>query len=108
MCIKKHYPVTVNDPQLTAAMLPTLQRVAGAGLLLAPKVTGSEDFSFFQRVVPGLFIFIGVTPEGQDPAKAPSNHSPKFYIDEAGLGIGVRALANLACDFLEATGPGGA
>ncbi len=108
VCIKKHYPVTVNDPQLTAAMLPTLQRVAGAGLLLAPKVTGSEDFSFFQRVVPGLFIFIGVTPEGQDPAKAPSNHSPKFYIDEAGLGIGVRALANLACDFLEATGPGGA
>ncbi len=108
VCIKKHYPVTVNDPQLTAAMLPTLQRVAGAGLLLAPKVTGSEDFSFFQRVVPGLFIFIGVTPESEDPAKAPSNHSPKFYIDEAGLGIGVRALANLACDFLEAAGPGGA
>ena len=102
VCIDKNYPVTVNDPELTAAMLPTLQRVAGAGLTLVPKVTGSEDFSFFQRVVPGLFIFLGVTPEGVDPKKAAPNHSPRFYADEAGLVLGVRALAHLACDYLEA------
>ena len=102
VCIDKNYPVTVNDPELTAAMLPTLQRVAGAGLTLVPKVTGSEDFSFFQRVVPGLFIFLGVTPPGTDPKKAAPNHSPRFYADEAGLLLGVRALAHLACDYLEA------
>ena len=102
VCIDKNYPVTVNDPALTAAMLPTLQRVAGAGLNLVPKVTGSEDFSFFQRVVPGLFIFVGVTPPGVDPKKAAPNHSPRFYVDESGLLLGVRALAHLACDYLEA------
>ena len=102
VCIDKNYPVTVNDPALTAAMLPTLQRVAGAGLNLVPKVTGSEDFSFFQRVVPGLFIFLGVTPPGVDPKKAAPNHSPRFYVDETGLLLGVRALAHLACDYLEA------
>jgi len=102
VCIDKNYPVTVNDPELTAAMLPTLQRVAGAGLTLVPKVTGSEDFSFFQRVVPGLFIFLGVTPPGTDPKQAAPNHSPRFYADEAGLLLGVRALAHLACDYLEA------
>ena len=103
VCIKKNYPVTVNDPALTAAMLPTLGRVAGPGkLALVPKVTGSEDFSFFQQVVPGLFIFLGVTPETQDVSKAAPNHSPRFYVDERCLLTGVRALAHLAVDFLEA------
>jgi amidohydrolase len=103
VCIKKNYPVTVNDPALTAAMLPTLGRVAGPGkLALVPKVTGSEDFSFFQQMVPGLFIFLGVTPETQDVSKAAPNHSPRFYVDERCLVTGARALAHLALDFLEA------
>ena len=104
VCITKNYPVTVNDPVLTEAMLPTLRRVAGGGLQLVPKVTGSEDFSFFQRVVPGLFIFLGITPADGDPKKAAPNHSPRFFVDETGLLLGVRALAHLACDFLEAQG----
>ena len=102
VCISKHYAVTVNDSELTAAMLPTLQRVAGkAQTLLVPKVTGSEDFSFYQHVVPGLFWFVGITPPGQDPKAAPSNHSPLFFIDEAGLGLGLRSMAHAAVDFLE-------
>ena len=102
VCIRKNYPVTVNDPQLTEAMLPTLRRTAGAEhVMLVPKVTGSEDFSFFQQLVPGLFIFIGVTPAGTDPNTAAPNHSPRFYVDERSLVLGVRALAHLACDFLE-------
>ncbi len=106
VCITKNYPVTVNDPALTAQMLPTLARVAahgkGTGLQFVPKVTGSEDFSFFQKLVPGLFFFVGVTPPGVDPAKAPSNHSPRFYADEDGLLVGVQALAQLTADFLHA------
>ena len=103
VCIRKDYPVTVNDAQLTEAMLPTLERMAGAAhVMMTPKITGSEDFSFFQHVVPGLFFFVGVTPAGQDPRTAAPNHSPLFRIDEAGLALGVRSLANVACDFLEA------
>lgn len=102
VCINKNYPVTVNHPELTAAMLPSLQRVAGDGLALIDKVTGSEDFSFFQRVVPGFFYFVGVTPAGQDPALVAPNHSPRFYVDEQSLVLGVRTLAHLASDFLQA------
>ena len=102
VCINKHYPVTVNDPALTEAMLPTLRRVAGAEQVqFVPKVMGSEDFSFFQRVSPGLFIFLGVVPPGTDPLQAAPNHSPRFYVDERCLVLGVRALANLACDYLQ-------
>jgi amidohydrolase len=103
VCINKNYPVTINDPALTEAMLPTLQRVAGPDRLqFVPKVTGAEDFSFYQRVIPGLFFFVGVTQPEIDPAKAYSNHSPRFFADERGLLIGVRALSHLTCDFLEA------
>jgi len=102
VCITKHYPVTVNDPALTEMMVPTLGRVAGPGKLeLVPKVLGSEDFSFFQRVVPGLFFFVGVVSAGTNMKDAAPNHSPRFYVDEACLPVGVRALAHLACDFLE-------
>ena len=100
--IQKNYPVTINDPALTAAMRPTLQRVVGDPRVIeVPKVTGAEDFSHFQRIVPGLFFFVGVTPPEQDPTKAYANHSPRFYADEAGLLPGLRALAQVACDFLE-------
>jgi amidohydrolase len=103
VCIEKNYPVTVNDPALTAAMLPTLQRVAGADKVqFIPKVTGSEDFSYFQQLVPGLFFFVGVTQPDLDPAKAPANHSPRFHVDERALLLGVRSLSHVACDFLEA------
>lgn len=102
VCIRKGYPVTVNDPALTEAMLPTLQRVGGEkNVLFVPKVTGAEDFSFFQQQVPGLFFFIGVTPPGEDPAKAYANHSPRFFVDEAGLALGLRAFTHVTCDWLE-------
>ncbi len=106
VCIRKNYPVTVNDPALTAQMLPTLRRVAGEAHVQAiNKVSGSEDFSFFQRVVPGMFFFLGVVPPGTEPSKAAPNHSPRFFADERALVLGVRAMAQLALDHLAAPGP---
>jgi amidohydrolase len=95
------YPVTVNDPALTARMLPTLQRVAGPERVTEiPPATWSEDFSRFEEKVPGMFFNLGVTPDSVDPAKAAPNHSPLFFADEAAFPTGVRALANLAVDYL--------
>jgi amidohydrolase len=95
------YNATVNQPALTEQMAPTLQRVAGAGnWLIAPKRSESEDFSFYQEKVPGLFFYLGVTPKGQDVAKAAPNHSPDFYVDEPALINGVRALSNLTMDYM--------
>lgn len=96
------YAATVNDPALTECMLPVLRRVGGeSGLVTADLTTGSEDFSFFQERVPGLFFFLGVTPPGQNPDTAPSNHSPRFLVDDAALTTGVRAMVSLAVDYLE-------
>ena len=94
--------LTYNDPALTEKMLPTLRRTAGdGGLQLNVPVTGSEDFPSFTKDIPGLFFFLGVLPKGADPKTAPRNHSPRFFADEAALPTGVRAMANLAIDYLK-------
>jgi len=98
------YPVTFNDPELTAWALPTLQRVTGGRAIERPAVLGAEDFSYYAQETPGLFVWLGITPEGQDPVTAPSNHSPLFFADEAALPIGVRALAHLAVDYMTSQG----
>jgi amidohydrolase len=97
-------PVVVNDPALTQRMRPSLERVAGPDRVVEiPFVTGAEDFAFYGQKVPAMFFFVGVTPAGQDPAKAPSNHSPQFFIDESGLDVGLRAMLGVAVDYLQGT-----
>jgi amidohydrolase len=96
------YPITYNDPKLTERSVPSLKRLAGAKVMVVNPVLGAEDFSFFQQKVPGLFYWLGTRPANQTPEEAPSNHSPLFYIDESGLELGVRSLATVAVDFLNA------
>jgi amidohydrolase len=94
-------PVTYNDPALTERMLPTLRDVAGADhVRLGLPLTPAEDFSRYQQRIPGLFFFLGITPPGTDPRSAAPNHSPRFFVDEAALPVGVRALAHVAVDYL--------
>ncbi|MBB1371437.1 MULTISPECIES: M20 family metallopeptidase [unclassified Pseudoalteromonas] len=101
--IFKGYPVTVNNPELTAQMLPTLKNIVGKDNLFdVPKVTGAEDFAFYAQQVPGLFLFLGGTPTGQDVKTAPTNHSPYFYVDESTLKVGTKAMSQLAIDYLAA------
>ena len=71
-----------------------------SNVVLAQASTVAEDFAWFQREIPGMYISLGVTPKGKDPLTAAVNHSPLFFVDEAALPLGVRALANLALDYL--------
>jgi amidohydrolase len=95
-------PVTVNDPALTEKMLPTLQSVVGSANVIDTGYTmGAEDFSYFAKVVPSMYFFVGATPRGTDPLTAPSNHSPEFFLDEEALKIGTRAMLAVATEYLE-------
>lgn len=96
------YPVTYNDPALMRKMLPSLQDEFGEGVIEAQPILGAEDFSFFQREVPGLYLFVGVRPPDVPAEGFPANHSPKFDMDEASLAVGVRTLSRLAWDYLTA------
>jgi amidohydrolase len=96
------YPVTFNDLDLTAKMLPTLFETAGEeNVMISRASTGAEDFSFYAREVPGLFFFLGGMPKGMNAVDAAPHHTPDFYIDESGLTLGVKSLTNLALDYME-------
>lgn len=91
--------ITYNDPELVAKMLPTLIRVAGEENVQTERArTGAEDFSYFQREVPGFFFSLG----GLTPGSTESfpHHTPDFLIDDSGLLLGVKAMTELSLDFL--------
>ncbi|MDA1333884.1 MAG: amidohydrolase, partial [Bacteroidetes bacterium] len=86
-----------------AAMLPTLERIAGAqNINLIDAVTGAEDFSYFAREVPGLYVFVGGKPLDVPAEVIVSHHTPDFFIDESGMKLGVKAYLNLTLDYMEA------
>ncbi|HEU4901432.1 MAG TPA: amidohydrolase, partial [Flavisolibacter sp.] len=100
-----HYPVTFNNEALTARMLPSLQKAAGAGnVTTIPAKMGAEDFSFFGEKVPALFFNLGGMPKGQDPKKTPSHHTPDFYVDESGMQTGIKAFLYLVTDYMQTGG----
>lgn len=78
------YPAVYNDPVLyarVAHMIPVAH-------LEQPSII-TEDFSCYQRHVPGVFFFLGV---GDTPAL----HAADFDFDEAVLLQGAEALSTLA------------
>jgi amidohydrolase len=95
-------PVLVNDPELTARATATLERALGAGSVrTSTLLTVAEDYAHIARRVPSVYWWVGVTPPGQDPSAAPDNHSDHFYLDEAGMQVGLRSLLHVAVDFLQ-------
>lgn len=82
------YPAVMNDPEIydrAAKMVPF-------SALEEPSMT-SEDFSFYQKVIPGVFFFLGL---GDTPAL----HADTFDFDETILLKGADFFEALAENFL--------
>ncbi|MGC8838657.1 MAG: M20 metallopeptidase family protein [Anaerolineae bacterium] len=98
------FPVTSNDPDLTALVRAAAVEVLGEAHVreIAPEM-GSEDFSFLAQRAPGCYFYLGTRTPGEPPRPA---HSPTFDIDEAALPVGAAVLAAAALRFLsERAGP---
>ncbi|MCW5910591.1 MAG: amidohydrolase [Cyclobacteriaceae bacterium] len=96
------YPATINHAALTEKMAPTLERTAGKeNVVVTQPVTMAEDFSFYQRSVPGFFFFLGAYPAGMNLEAQPTHHTADFMIDETAMITGVKALVNLTVDYME-------
>jgi len=95
------YPITYNDTGLYENMLPSLKRInSPENVHFMNAITGAEDFSFFQKEVPGLYFFIGGAQKGTDPTKAAPHHTPDFYVDDSAMLTGVKSMTTLALDYL--------
>ena len=96
-------PVLVNDPALTGTVMESLTRALGADAVkTSTLLTVAEDYAHIAEAVPSVYWWVGVTPASQDPSTAPDNHSDLFFVDEAGIGVGLRSLLHVAVDYLQA------
>ena len=91
-------PATINDPELTAQMIPSLQvSVGNARFRQLPPTMGGEDFAYFALEVPGFFYRLGIDKEGT--VNGP-HHSPKFRADDRSVPIGMHVMSNVLLDYL--------
>ena len=96
-------PILVNDPALAARVRGSIGKALGSEHVIEAKPwMASEDFAYFAKAVPSVYFFVGSTPLGQDASKAPANHSPKFYLDEGALKIGMESMLQASLDYLDA------
>ncbi|HEX8088605.1 MAG TPA: amidohydrolase [Blastocatellia bacterium] len=93
-------PVTYNDPKLVEEMMPTIRRVVGDQNVIAPRpFMPAEDFSYYQKVIPGFYYFLGVGNKAK--GLAPMWHTADFDVDEESLVIGVKVMSNVLLDYLD-------
>jgi amidohydrolase len=94
--------IVYNDPFLLQQMLPSLQKAASGNVVEMDAVTGAEDFSFFAEKVPSLFFYLGGRPANVSEKESAPHHTPKFYVDEAGMQTGILAFCQMVMDYPKA------
>jgi amidohydrolase len=93
-------PVTYNDPALVEATLPVMRKILGEKNVTSPKPQmGAEDFSRYQKIIPGFFYFLGVG--NREKGVTAMIHTPDFDIDEESLVVGVKLMSNVLLDYLD-------
>jgi amidohydrolase len=98
-------PLTYNDPALVEATLPVMRKILGEKNVLSPKPQmGAEDFSRYQKVIPGFFYFLGVG--NREKGITAMIHTPEFDIDEESMVIGVKTMSNVLLDYLDRAAAG--
>lgn len=92
-------PPCINDPKISEIAKKSITKLYGDDVICSlEKTTATEDFSYFNRKVPGIMVFLG----GSNIEKncVYPQHHEKFDIDEDVLPIGSSLYAQFALDFL--------
>ncbi|WP_030756717.1 M20 family metallopeptidase [Streptomyces griseus] len=112
-------PAVHNREEWVDAVLPVVERVVGAGRTFpTPPTLGYDDVSEFVNAYGGAYLMLGAQDGelGEDGTPVPTpggrglvpNHSPRFYLDDAALVVGVRLHCHVAHGHLAGTvGPAG-
>ena len=93
--------ITYNDPYMMDKMLPSLRSSAGnENVILSNAKTIAEDYAYYLNEIPGFLFELGGY-NTNELRKAPSHHTPDFFIDDSAMLLGVKVMTNLALDFLK-------
>ena len=98
---QRGYRPVVNDEEVTRVVEETVREVFGkTALEMMRPIMGGEDFSAYQQVTPGTFLFVGAGNE-EKGITAPHHH-PRFTVDEDALEKGVKMFVHTTFKLLAA------
>lgn len=92
-----HHPAVINDPNVTKTALEAAKKIFPAeDIIKVPRMMLGEDFSIYQKRIPGVFVFVGAGNEeiGRDYP----NHNDKFNIDERAVLISAKLYVAYALE----------
>lgn len=88
-----------NDPQCSQRAIEAITKNYGPEAITLQKPTmGGENFSEYQALVPGVFVFLGI--QNEELGAVYPNHSSHFSMDESVLIRGSVVAVQYAVDFL--------
>jgi amidohydrolase len=91
-------PATINQPELTRATVPSLERAVGkTHVSRIPPAMASEDFSYFANEVPGFFFRLGQVKAGTTSG---DHHTPTFLADDSSIPVGIKTMSLVIVDYL--------
>lgn len=94
------YPAQINDAALAREAIRTLTQALGADSVRSqfqPSM-GGEDFAFMSRVIPGVYMRVGLA----DETHKASLHNPGFDFNDLGLAVSVECFTAIVRDRLPA------
>lgn len=91
--------MAINDKDLHAFFETIAGDMLGKNKVgIMQPIMGSEDFSFYQEVIPGCFFFLGMHNETLGTME--NGHSPYFTVNEDALPYGAALHSSLALRYL--------
>ena len=98
---ERFYPVLSNDPEFTGQIRNIVSDILPEDVFeLRKPVMGGEDMAFYQKEVPGCFMFLSNLAEHSDGVCYP-NHNSKFNLDESLFYKGVATFIASAFEILK-------
>ena len=93
-----HTPCTYSNEKLCRELVPYMGEILGEeNVRQIPPMTGTEDFGYITKEVPGMFAFIGAGQPGNAPL-----HNSHMVLDEDVLPLGAAVHAYTAISWLDA------
>ena len=88
----------VNDATISAIAEKSLDTILPGARMDEPIWMASESFGKYQKVLPGLFAFVGIRNE--ELGCGAGHHNAKFDMDENALALGVALTLQFVSDFV--------
>jgi metal-dependent amidase/aminoacylase/carboxypeptidase family protein len=95
------YPTVINNPNLTERALNSISVVYGkqsTAMIYGVIPDFNDDFSFYQKKVPGVYFFLGGSNYQKGQISMP--HTPNFAVDEECIRTGVNYFSSMIVERL--------